>query len=81
MPAAEAERAKRGLVITRSGEDDAPPINIYDAHGELICQVWIWNSSSGRVKAAFKAAPSIRIYREEIAGVAIAHTQSQGWTE
>jgi len=75
MPAAEAERAKRGLVITRSGEEDEPPVNIYDAQGELIFQVWGWKSRrSGRVKIGIKGPPSYRILREEIAALAITHT-------
>jgi hypothetical protein len=74
MRETEVERSKRGLVITRSGEHDALPVNIYDAHGELIFQVWAWNTHSGRVKIAIKGPPSHRILREEIAALAIAHT-------
>jgi hypothetical protein len=75
MRETEVERSKRGLVITRSGEEDEPPVNIYDAHGELIFQVWGWKSRrSGRVKIAIKGPPSHRILREEIAALAIAHT-------
>jgi hypothetical protein len=73
MSVMEVERAKRGLVITRSGEHDAPPVHIYNSEGELICRVWAWGCHSGRVKVAFDADRSqYPVYRGEIAEAAMA---------
>jgi CRP-like cAMP-binding protein len=65
MSAPEAERSKRGLVLTRSGEEEAPPILIF--HRGEVMKVHVWASNSGRVRVSFLAAKGEwEVVREEI---------------